>query len=48
MHISDQFAGARVPDGEEMEPISKVLILVFDMTDVDLNATTCIKVWSFN
>jgi len=43
MHISDQFAGARVPDGEEMEPISKVLILVFDMTDVDLNATTCIK-----
>ena len=27
-----------------MEPICKALILVFDMTDVELTATTCIKV----
>ena len=44
LHISDQFQGARVPEGEEMEPICKALILVFDMTDVELTATTCIKV----
>jgi len=43
MHISDQFCGARVPEGEEMEPISKVLILVFEMSDVELTATTAIK-----
>ena len=44
LHISDQFCGARVPEGEEMEPIQKALILVFDVTDVELSATTCIKV----
>ena len=44
LHISDQFQGARVPEGEEMDPICKALILVFDMTDVELTATTCIKV----
>ena len=47
LHISDQFQGARVPEGEEMEPICKALILVFDMTDVELTATTCIKVRPF-
>ena len=44
MHISDQFCGARVPEGEEIEPISKALILVFEMSDVELTATTAIKV----
>jgi len=43
LHISDQFRGARVPEGEEMEPLSKVLVLVFDMDDVELTATQCIK-----
>ncbi len=39
LHVSDSFVGPRVPDGEDTEPISKVCIFVFDMKDVQQNAT---------
>ena len=43
LHVSDQFQGARVPEGEEMEPITKSLILVFDMIDTQIASNQCIK-----
>jgi len=43
LHVSDQFQGARVPEGEEMEPITKSLILVFDMVDTQIASNQCIK-----
>ena len=43
LHVSDSFVGPRVPDGEESEPISKVCIFVFDMKDVQQNATQFLK-----
>ena len=44
LHVSDQFQGTRVPDGEEMDPITKALILVFDMSNVEITSNQCIKV----
>ena len=43
LHVSDSFVGPRVPDGEDCEPISKVCIFVFDMKDVQQNATQFLK-----
>jgi len=44
LHVSDSFVGPRVPDGEDTEPISKVCIFVFDMKDVQQNATQFLKI----
>ena len=46
LHVSDQFQGTRVPEGEEMEPITKALILVFEMSNINLTSNQCIKVMS--